>query len=108
MYIQGVSTRKVTKITEELCGLEVTSMDVSRATKLLDKEVEACATGGSEQSDILFWMPATRKSVMVVASLIVPFWSPWESMKMASAPFLAQVSPCQRLKFTGERLFLPS
>ena len=41
MYIHGVSTRKVTKITEELCGLEVTSMDVSRATKLLDKEVEA-------------------------------------------------------------------
>jgi transposase-like protein len=41
MYIHGVSTRKVTKITEELCGLEVTSMDVSRATKLLDAEVEA-------------------------------------------------------------------
>jgi transposase-like protein len=41
MYIHGVSTRKVTKITEALCGLEVTSMDVSRATKLLDKEVEA-------------------------------------------------------------------
>ncbi len=41
MYIHGVSTRRVTKITEQLCGLEVTSMDVSRATKLLDKEVEA-------------------------------------------------------------------
>jgi len=41
MYIHGVSTRKVTKITEALCGLEVTSMDVSRATTLLDKEVEA-------------------------------------------------------------------
>lgn len=41
MYIHGVSTRKVTKITEELCGLEVTSMEVSRATKLLDEEVEA-------------------------------------------------------------------
>ena len=41
MYIHGVSTRKVTRITEELCGLEVTSMEVSRATKLLDKEVEA-------------------------------------------------------------------
>lgn len=41
MYIQGVSTRKVTRITEELCGLEVTSMDVSRATKLLDEEVAA-------------------------------------------------------------------
>ena len=41
MYIHGVSTRKVTKITEELCGLDVTRMEVSRATKLLDKEVEA-------------------------------------------------------------------
>jgi len=41
MYIHGVSTRKVTKITEALCGLEVTSMDVSRATQLLDEEVEA-------------------------------------------------------------------
>ncbi len=41
MYIHGVSTRKVTKITEELCGLEVTSMQVSRATELLDEQVKA-------------------------------------------------------------------
>lgn len=41
MYIHGVSTRKVSKITEELCGLEVSSMSVSRATKLLDEEVAA-------------------------------------------------------------------
>ena len=38
MYVQGVSTAKVTKITEELCGCEVSSSDVSRATALLDKE----------------------------------------------------------------------
>lgn len=38
MYIQGVSTRKVSAILEEMCGLEVSSMDVSRATKLLDEE----------------------------------------------------------------------
>lgn len=38
MYIQGVSTRKVSAILEEMCGLEVTSMDVSRAAKLLDDE----------------------------------------------------------------------
>jgi transposase-like protein len=25
MYVQGVSTRKVTKVVEELCGVEVTS-----------------------------------------------------------------------------------
>src|SRR3954453_24262215 len=31
MYVQGVSTRKVAAITEKLCGLEVTSGQVSRA-----------------------------------------------------------------------------
>jgi len=40
MYIQGVSTRKVAKITAELCGLDITSTQVSRAAKLLDKELE--------------------------------------------------------------------
>ena len=41
MYIQGVSTRRVTEITRQLCGLEVSSTDVSRATKLLDEELGA-------------------------------------------------------------------
>jgi putative transposase len=39
MYVQGVSTSKVTKITEELCGCEISSSDVSRATALLDEEL---------------------------------------------------------------------
>jgi transposase-like protein len=41
MYVQGVSTRKVAEITAELCGLEVTSTQVSRAAALLDEELEA-------------------------------------------------------------------
>ena len=36
MYIQGVSTRKVKAITEELCGTEISAMQVSRATAQLD------------------------------------------------------------------------
>lgn len=40
MYVQGVSTRKVAKITEELCGFEISSAQVSRAAKLLDEELE--------------------------------------------------------------------
>jgi len=36
MYIQGVSTRKVTKISENLCGLQVSSNQVSKATAELD------------------------------------------------------------------------
>ncbi len=37
MYIQGVSTRKVAAITQELCGFEVSSSSVSRATAELDE-----------------------------------------------------------------------
>jgi len=39
MYVQGVSTSKVTRITEELCGCEISSSDVSRATALLDEDL---------------------------------------------------------------------
>jgi len=41
MYLKGVSTRKVTSITEELCGLEFTSSQVSAMTKELDEEFKA-------------------------------------------------------------------
>ena len=36
MYVQGVSTRRVKKIVEELCGMEVNSTQVSRAAAQLD------------------------------------------------------------------------
>ncbi len=41
MYVKGVSTRKVTAVVEQLCGLEVSSMQVSRAAAELDTELEA-------------------------------------------------------------------
>ena len=44
MYVQGVSTRRVQKITEKLCGLEVSSSEVSRAAQLLDEELESWRT----------------------------------------------------------------
>jgi putative transposase len=37
MYVQGVSTRKVKAITEQLCCFEVTISQVSRATSELDE-----------------------------------------------------------------------
>ena len=40
MYVQGVSTRKVSAITERLCGTQVSASQVSRATKQLDEELE--------------------------------------------------------------------
>ena len=41
MYVQGVSTRKVAKITEELCGFEVSSSEVSRASAELDEQLSS-------------------------------------------------------------------
>jgi putative transposase len=40
MYLEGVSTRKVQDITEQLCGYEVSSTQVSRLTQELDEEFE--------------------------------------------------------------------
>jgi len=40
MYVQGVSTRKVKAITEQLCGIAVSSAQVSAAAALLDTELE--------------------------------------------------------------------
>ena len=43
MYVQGVSTRKVKAITEELCGHEFSSATISRILGQLDAELEKFA-----------------------------------------------------------------
>ncbi len=40
MYVQGVSTRKVKAVTEKLCGVAMSSTQVSHAAALLDTELE--------------------------------------------------------------------
>ena len=40
MYVQGVSTRKVKAITEQLCGVSISSSTVSQASAQLDSELE--------------------------------------------------------------------
>jgi len=40
MYVQGVSTRKVKAITEQLCGVSISSSTVSQAAGQLDVELE--------------------------------------------------------------------
>jgi transposase-like protein len=44
MYVQGVSTRKVAAITEQLCGFEVSSAQVSRAAAELDAVLDVWRT----------------------------------------------------------------
>jgi putative transposase len=40
MYVQGVSTRKVKVIIEQLCGIEISAEQVSRATAQLDQVLQ--------------------------------------------------------------------
>ena len=57
MY-EGVSTRRVKKIVEELCGLEVSSSQVSRAAAELDEMLEAWRT---RDTATLCSTPSTRR-----------------------------------------------
>lgn len=50
MYVQGVSTRKVKAVTEELCGHEVSSSTISRMNQNLDKELEKFARRPLEEA----------------------------------------------------------
>jgi len=44
MYVEGVSTRRITKVMEDLCGFEVSSGQVSNLNKQLDAEFEKWRT----------------------------------------------------------------
>src|SRR5487761_1359658 len=50
MYVEGVSTRKVSAITEVLCGLEVSKSQVSALTQKLDAEISQWRTRPLTQS----------------------------------------------------------
>ena len=39
MYVKGISTRRVTDVLEKMCGLEISSTQVSRAAKALDEQL---------------------------------------------------------------------
>jgi putative transposase len=50
MYVQGVSTRKVKAVTEELCGHEFSSATISRMNQNMDEELEKFAKRRLEEA----------------------------------------------------------
>ena len=58
MYVQGVSTRKVATVVEQLCGSEVSSSQVSQAAALLDEKLEAWRN--SELGEIVYLLLDAR------------------------------------------------
>ncbi len=68
-YVKGVSTRRVSDIVEILCGTEVSSSQVSRLSKELDKEVSAWRSLPLGQIQYLV-LDATYESVREDASVV--------------------------------------
>lgn len=77
MYVQGVSTRKVTRIVEELCGTQVSKSFVSSLTDRLDEDVEQFLTRPLSQpfpfimSDVLYIKVREHRRVVSKAFHIV-------------------------------------
>lgn len=69
MYVKGVSTRRVSDIVEILCGTEVSSSQVSRLSKELDKEVSAWRARPVGQIQYLV-LDATYESVREDTSVV--------------------------------------
>jgi putative transposase len=61
MYVQGVSTRKVKAISEELCGHEFSASTVSELNKKLDGELARFAGGWKKSIPMWCSMRATRE-----------------------------------------------
>jgi transposase-like protein len=66
MYVQGVSTRKVKTITEELCGYEFSSSTISRIVQKLDEELERLARRRLEEPYLYLILDAMRRSAKMV------------------------------------------
>jgi transposase-like protein len=65
MYIEGVSTRKVKEVTEELCGTSFSKSLVSRLSGELDSELEQWRKRPfwrPKLTPMSSWTPATRRS----------------------------------------------
>jgi putative transposase len=77
MYVQGVSTSRVTKIVEQLCGFEVTAAQVSKSAALLDEEINAWRSRSLDAYEYLV-LDATYEKVrmeqkVVSAALLIAY-----------------------------------
>jgi putative transposase len=95
MYVQGVSTRKVKSITEELCGHEFSSSSVSRIVKTLDEELEKFAQRRLEEPYPYLILDARYEKVredgaVRSQAVLVAIGINWEGRRNVLAVELAQ------------------
>src|SRR3982751_5223839 len=94
MYVQGVSTRKVKAITEELCGHEFSSATVSRVNESLDGELAKFAERRLDEDYPYLILDARYEKVRedgVVRSqaVLIAIGIDWEGRRNALAVELA-------------------
>src|SRR5438270_10932030 len=95
MYVQGVSTRKVKTITEELCGHEFSSSTVSRIVKTLDEELEKFAQRRLEEPYPYLILDARYEKVredgaVRSQAVLVAIGTNWEGRRNVLAVEMAQ------------------
>lgn len=86
MYIQGVSTRKVTKIVEELCGHSLSATTISNLTKRLDEELRQFAQRPLQEPYPYLILDARYEKVRdngVVSSraVLIAVWINWDGRR---------------------------
>jgi putative transposase len=106
MYVQGVSTRKVKAITEELCGHGFSASSVSRVTKKLDEELAQFARRPLEEAYPYLILDARYERVReagVIRSqaVLIALGVNWEGRRCVLA-----VEPAQRESRTSWRQLL--
>lgn len=94
MYVQGVSTRKVKAVTEELCGHEFSASTISRMNQTLDKELEQFANRRLEDAYPYLILDARYEKVRehgVIRSqaVLVAIGIDWEGRRCVLAVELA-------------------
>lgn len=69
MYVQGVSTRKVKAITEELCGHAFSASSISAITKTLDDQLQAFASRQLEEEYPYLILDARYERIRINGSI---------------------------------------
>jgi transposase-like protein len=103
MYIQGVSTRKVKTITEELCGHEFSASAISAINKRLDEELHRFMHRSLEEEFPYLILDARYEKVRedgVIRSraVLVALGVDWEGRRQVLGVELANSGECHQLE----------
>src|SRR5512140_168306 len=95
MYVQGVSTRKVAAITEELCGHEFSASSISEITRRLDQQLQQFSQRALEQEYPYVILDARYERVreegnIVSRAILVALGIDWEGRRQVLAVEYAQ------------------